>query len=298
VNVRTSFHAIIDDLRLRTPTEGVSDHDIAREVLLQDQYRLAGLEGVRLGAVIDIGAHVGCFSRAVLHLHPENTVLSIEPEAANFRQLEINLAHERTRGRARCLRAAVSSDRDRRRLCRSATNSGAHRTARGSGLATGEEVTSITLADALTAAAAERIGLLKIDCEGGEYDIVAGADSATLQRVDLVVMELHATPELLREGHDPNEVLARLAAEGFELRLLEDIFYLSEGRFWVVAAINRTSPGVDFLRTYYRAAKARRGGDLLHRWFGPRLPPKADERCLVDGWRRSVRWVTLWDRPR
>jgi hypothetical protein len=37
----------------------------------------------------------------------------------------------------------------------------------------------------------ERIDLLKLDCEGAEYDILIGSDPAVLEKIDRIVMEYH-----------------------------------------------------------------------------------------------------------
>ena len=62
----------------------------------------------------------------------------------------------------------------------------------------------------------DRIDLLKVDCEGGEYELFRHASDDALARVDRVTLEWHMvgpeTDELLYE------LRQRLDAAGFKLR--------------------------------------------------------------------------------
>jgi len=89
----------------------------------------------------------------------------------------------------------------------------------GSGEITGgDRVETITLARALELCGPGRINLLKIDIEGGEIELVSGAEPKTWARVDRVVAEIH---ERKRPGAG-RIFSAALAAAGF--RQLETIW--------------------------------------------------------------------------
>ncbi len=66
----------------------------------------------------------------------------------------------------------------------------------------------VTLEQALDRLPDGRCDLLKLDCEGGEFEILLGASRATLQRVSRIVLEYHdhltshRHPELVRHLRD------------------------------------------------------------------------------------------------
>jgi hypothetical protein len=52
-------------------------------------------------------------------------------------------------------------------------------------------VAAVSLADALARLATDRVDLLKLDCEGAEYDILMRTTPDVLSRIDRIVMEYH-----------------------------------------------------------------------------------------------------------
>jgi len=52
-------------------------------------------------------------------------------------------------------------------------------------------VHAVTLADVLAQQALDRVDLLKLDCEGAEYEILMNATEETLAKVQRIVMEYH-----------------------------------------------------------------------------------------------------------
>jgi FkbM family methyltransferase len=58
-----------------------------------------------------------------------------------------------------------------------------------------------------------KIDLLKIDCEGGEYDIFEGIDQQLLECIGFLIMEIHAVP-----GKDARSIRSALERSGFEVR--------------------------------------------------------------------------------
>ena len=60
-----------------------------------------------------------------------------------------------------------------------------------SGKARQIKVNAVTLADVLTEHALDSVDLLKLDCEGAEYEILMSAPEETLAEVQRIVMEYH-----------------------------------------------------------------------------------------------------------
>lgn len=79
--------------------------------------------------------------------------------------------------------------------------------------AAGIQVRALSLAGALREGGLDRVDLLKMDCEGAEYDILRGAEPDTLARIDRIVMEYHDLDEQRIHG----ELVKALEGAGFQV---------------------------------------------------------------------------------
>lgn len=87
------------------------------------------------------------------------------------------------------------------------------------------------LEDVLAELGVERVDLLKIDCEGGEYDIVDSLSDRALGRISRIVMEFHR----LHRSHDHGRLVRRLRDAGFQVRVCHPWFarfVLKTGMIW------------------------------------------------------------------
>jgi FkbM family methyltransferase len=179
---------------------------IFTEVLLEDVYRLRGRDG-NLRTIADVGANVGAFALAARQTNRGAEIHAYEPNP----RLEQYLAVQCRAARARYFLEAVAGDASGRALEESSDSSGYTRTVPGA------DVPSVTLATVV-----ERMGghidLLKLDCEGAEWELFA--DSAPWAAISAVAMEYHLVP-----GETPDSVRATFERLGFtvnELRRLDD----------------------------------------------------------------------------
>ena len=74
---------------------------------------------------------------------------------------------------------------------------------------------SITLVELFDTHGLDSVDLLKVDCEGGEYDIFPSTPDAVLDRVENIAFEYH---EIDRYEPKLDQVLNRLSSAGFRLR--------------------------------------------------------------------------------
>ncbi|MBI4345970.1 MAG: FkbM family methyltransferase [Elusimicrobia bacterium] len=165
------------------------------------------------GAIVDIGAHVGLFALWAVSEGADGPIVAIEssPRAAAY--LRANVRRNGLRS-VTVLEAACGGSRRRGLLYpgRAEMQSTLHPTSPMA--ARPNEVDVLTLEDVFKEHRIERCQLLKLDCEGAEYEILLRAGRAVLERVDRIVMEVH----LDRPGCDPAELADHLSAHGFELR--------------------------------------------------------------------------------
>lgn len=87
---------------------GTSDWMVANSILAEDEYRLAGLPELG-GTALDVGAHIGAATLALLADHPALRVIAIEPLAENVEAIEANLAENGFTGRTTVIRGAIGT---------------------------------------------------------------------------------------------------------------------------------------------------------------------------------------------
>ena len=195
-------HLRIKDFRTSVLT------DIVAAELRDDAYNI---ERIRFGSgdiAIDIGANVGMVSIYLAKRYPHLTVYAFEPIPDNYRHLTENLRLNGVRN-VRAYPLAVTSDgRDFEMIVHLRSNTGG-----GTGylqdmsLPDHEHYTtkSTTLDRVFADHAIQRCRLLKIDCEGAEYEILW--NTHCLARVDFLSGEFHMNQRLAREGYSAQALL-------------------------------------------------------------------------------------------
>ncbi len=184
-------------------------------------------------AAVDVGANIGLYTLLFSSLvGVEGRVHSFEPAPENLRRLRVNLLLNGAEN-VEAHQAALFSRPGVLTLNLFDSRLGAwHSLGRpelpnpftpGEMIApTGTvEVEAITLDDYAASAGLERIALLKIDVEGAEPDVLAGA-TGLLERkaVGAILFEV-SLPQAESLGHDPSEPFAQLTQLGYESRTIE-----------------------------------------------------------------------------
>jgi FkbM family methyltransferase len=185
-------------------------------VWLDDEYGLRRLEADPPQIVVDIGANIGLFSMWARHCFPQARLLAYEPNPRIYPCLERNVRSMGVQthkcGVADAAGRATMQDASDSRLAST------HRSADG-------EITLVSLTD-VVAAAGGTIDLLKLDCEGAEWDILRAVDA--VDQVKSIHMEYH-----LVNGHTVEDLVAVTKQLGFEVR------HLIPNSAWGIAWLDR-----------------------------------------------------------
>jgi FkbM family methyltransferase len=164
------------------------DRHIFHRIFARDEYRLAGVADGAWDTVFDVGAHIGLFSVRAAPL--ARRVLSFEPVAENFEMLSHNLSGARF-SHVTPIRKAVAGRRGTMALYPS-DNPSAHSMYPEHGpRAAPIQVETLTLEDVFREYLVERCDLLKLDCEGAEYEILAAVPAELWERILRIRMEYH-----------------------------------------------------------------------------------------------------------
>lgn len=178
------------------------DHKNSRSVYIIGQeinrdYELSNLKIEDNDVIIDIGAHVGVVSTQLSKMNPNSKIYSFEPTANTFYCLSKNLEMNNIKNVKAFNRAVTSNGRDIQ-MTMSSTNSG------GSShffnnkrelISYVNTVQSVSINELITTilneTGADKIKLLKIDCEGGEYEIIKSLKPELFSKIEYMIGEFH-----------------------------------------------------------------------------------------------------------
>lgn len=169
---------------------GASDLDVFKLIFVDREYRcLDDIGAAEL--IIDCGANVGYSAAYFLSRFPSCRLIAIEPEKSNFAMLNKNL--RRFQGRFTALNAGVWSRRTGLRLSEARFGDGREwsYSVREASANESPQMDAIDIGSLLRNSGCERISVLKIDVEGAEKEIFSKNFEQWLDKVDVLVIELH-----------------------------------------------------------------------------------------------------------
>jgi FkbM family methyltransferase len=181
-------------LKARVPRERMGEFKM---VVLDDCY----LKGFRRHAfaelsspvVVDVGANLGFFCLYMLSVLRGASVFCVEPVKANYDFLVENLRANGIENQVTSVQAALCAKTGTVTLVDPADEAfptGAS-VLSSPGEGTGYEVAALSLDDFLKQRDLAQVSLLKLDCEGAEYDILYHSSEASLKAIQNVAAEIH-----------------------------------------------------------------------------------------------------------
>ncbi len=205
---RSQFHSYEAANRRLLYRRKSYDRFIIEEIWERNEYFLSEQDLPASGVIIDIGAHIGAFALRANTLFPTHRILAFEPVADNFKLLKKNIAING------CLdiepiQAAITGSERHLRLYLSKDNTAGHsqhiQPHRGV-----VDASAIPVAQLFAQYAVEQVALLKIDCEGSEYDILKHLTPAQFAKIHHLCLEYHPV-----KGYNFLTLQNHLAAQGF-----------------------------------------------------------------------------------
>jgi FkbM family methyltransferase len=186
------------------------------EIFAEDCYSLRWFLGPLLDRpiqVIDIGGHIGTFSTSLAALHPYARISAFEPSPTTSGFLRRNVEQNGFGSRVTVYERALAGSSGFAEFDDNGAGSGLNGLVSAGHNTTGTatQVQTTTFDDAVTSAEAP-IDFVKIDCEGGEYDLVLSSSSESWASVQRVVLEFHPVP-----GHEWAELRDFFAARGLNV---------------------------------------------------------------------------------
>ncbi len=162
-----------------------------------DTYGLADLELGDGDVFVDVGANVGVVSIPVANRFPDARVIAFEPAPKTFEILQRNL-HDNGIENVTAINKAINADGRDLELMVMHGDSGASNAFGSEAVVSrfqsenlGElvSVEATTLDEVFEEHGIARCAMIKLDCEGAEYEILR--TTGMLERIDRIAMELH-----------------------------------------------------------------------------------------------------------
>jgi FkbM family methyltransferase len=172
-------------------------------------YDIPGLNWSKTRTIVDVGAHVGSFTIWAALRSPAAKVLAIEPNPETFQLLLRNLRDNELQNRATAVNFAVGGGSGVAALELIEHSLGTRLARSGKGRVT---VMVQKLERLIADAGIHTVDLLKIDCEGMEYQVFETMSPDQLRRISSIACEYHPEP-----GHDISKLDTILSSAGFTL---------------------------------------------------------------------------------
>jgi len=207
--------------RLRIFSHSDADESVVAEIFKWREYKAAEdiIRSTR-SPILDVGAHIGIFSLYGSVLNPRAKIYAIEPEEENFENLGKNIK-ENGASNVRLFRLALCG-RSGKRILSLAPDDINHRLVPEGEPEPGgdrQEVRGESLPDFIAKNGIISVGLLKMDIEGGEYEIFENMSDADFGRVENVILEYHSI-----RGKGPKDLERLLRENGFSVQIFPSRF--------------------------------------------------------------------------
>ena len=197
--------------QVRTPMDVWS----IKETFLDDFYRFARYAGSKNGTIIDIGAGIGEFAIQAAAACPDCTIIGFEPFHESYTLFHQNIALNGLKN-INPVEAAVTSFSGTMVLDISSGNPLQYRIQTGSPAGHTKGIKSVGLIDFMNAQGIQNCDFLKLDCEGGEYDILLNLSAQDMGRFSQIVMEYHDS----LTAHTHQELEDHLKSSSFRVEVV------------------------------------------------------------------------------
>jgi FkbM family methyltransferase len=179
------------------------------EVFLLGDYEVEGLDWDSARVIVDAGANIGTASLWFAGRAPRARILAIEPGPTALAQLRRNLADNGLESRVDVVAAGLGGKNGKAFLQETPSSVLSHVVEYPEGA---QEIELRRLEEILDENGLDEVDVLKLDCEGSEFDILLSSSPATLRRIGAIVGEWHP-----QDGRDAAEIETYLRGAGFEV---------------------------------------------------------------------------------
>lgn len=187
---------------------------ILKETLLDRQYEQVSLPLQDGWKIIDIGAALGDYTVWAAKQTPSGRVIAVEPYPPSVSLLRSNIDKNHVYN-AELFAGAIAAVSGSTTLQVEQGSAVKNSTAASQKSGQRVEVKTTSLEDLFTRFEINNCDYLKMDCEGGEYEILFSASPQLLARIDRICMEVHDG----MTSHNREDMIKFLQNAGYQTRL-------------------------------------------------------------------------------
>jgi len=158
------------------------------EIFITKNYNPPGMEIEEKDVIIDIGANIGIFSIYASKKAPKGKIYAFEPFKTHFLKLNKNLKLNKIKN-IKTFSLAVDKDNKPKSFFISKTHTGNHSLLKNENTTLETKTECISLKEVFKQNKIKKCDFIKIDCEGGEYDILYGAPKDILNKIKKISLE-------------------------------------------------------------------------------------------------------------
>ncbi|HNX11124.1 MAG TPA: FkbM family methyltransferase [bacterium] len=199
------------------PERDDADQSVIKEIFFWREYRAAEELITQSRSIVDAGAHIGAWSAYAALLSPKAKVYALEPEKGNLSQLKETIKKNKLKT-VKIIDQALAGQTGPRKL-QIASDSINHTLLPLDSQEPGKTVSAISLADFLSKTKIKEIDFLKMDIEGGEYELLDAWQAADFSKIKNIILEYHKI-----ENRDFKELESRLRENGFSVQIFPSRF--------------------------------------------------------------------------
>ncbi|MDD5617541.1 MAG: FkbM family methyltransferase [Candidatus Omnitrophica bacterium] len=196
------------------------DRGIITRVHLADDYNLNQLSLRTNSIVIDIGAHIGIFSTFISS--KAGKIYAYEPVPDNYKLLEENIKLNNLEYKVKPFNFAISDKKENLKIFLSEINTAGHSIYCDS--KNYIEAAAKTLAEVFDENNIDQCDLLKIDCEGCEYQILFGLPKDYFSKIKRIYLEYHEFKSS-DAAYNHESLIKLLKDNGFSVTQKETILF-------------------------------------------------------------------------
>ncbi|HEY6504146.1 MAG TPA: FkbM family methyltransferase [Chitinophagaceae bacterium] len=194
---------------------GTADEEVLKESFEKD-ILFPGIPEYRVQPghiIVDIGAHIGCFTLLAAKKVPQGKVYSFEPGAETYQVLEKNVQSNGFH-HVKTFQLAVAAKNGKALLYHDTVTGNWGHSITKKLSAESEEVNCITLPDILRSENIDHVDFIKFNCEGAEFSIILNTSTEMLKRVKCILILYHG---YLETNISKEQIAGHLKAAGFKI---------------------------------------------------------------------------------
>ncbi|MEM3373006.1 MAG: FkbM family methyltransferase [Candidatus Anstonellales archaeon] len=228
VKSKTLIYETRNGIKIKVRTNSY-DSRVVSEIICYRIYQKDGFEIKDNYVIVDIGANIGCYALFAAFSADNVKVFCFEPNEENYNLLMENIAMNGLKGKIIPYKYAVAGQNKKVELLVSKSQfntkhyesismyEGIIKNIPDTHEILKEEVDAISLEKVFKLCQIDKIDLLKLDCEGAEYEIILSSSSDTLRKISKIVLEYHRF-----DNKDENVLKDFLISHGFSVQVIND----------------------------------------------------------------------------